>query len=355
MSEHERPDPRHRPPDPAGTRPKVDPDSLLPEPVEAPVEGEAFEEGASELRILPPGEGEVLPQVREPAPAPAVAIPRETKHTPRFQFLLGALLAVGAVALAAAVAIALRPDQATTSRQVAWSPWQPRPGGDALFDIVDHVAKEYRLPGRGNDQLVLVQPQPLELKNGELAQLAVEQPGAAGVDKVLLPGTPIAYRFCGLGKTCALPGKPSAGRLTLLRREALELALYTLRYIDPVDEVVVFLPPVIDEITKKPERVTLLFQRQQLTPLLLRPLYSTLARRTPTAAGADTSPDADVVKRLTTPYTPRITQSTSDPGGGPPFLVLAPVTAKKPVLPGGSKPANALEELTQQRPLRRQP
>ncbi len=51
------------------------------------------------------------------------------------------------------------------------------------------------------------------------------------------------YIFCGGGTDCALNGQPSVDRHLLLRREALELALYTFRYVDDVDSVVTFLPP----------------------------------------------------------------------------------------------------------------
>ena len=52
----ERPDPRDRPPDPAGTQPKVDLESLLPEHVDA-IDAEAFEERPPQLG---PGEGMAL-------------------------------------------------------------------------------------------------------------------------------------------------------------------------------------------------------------------------------------------------------------------------------------------------------
>src|SRR5439155_15396556 len=152
----ERPDPRDRPPDPAGTQPKVDPESLRPEHVDA-IDAEAFEERQPQLG---PGDGMALvPGAPKPAGAVVAApIPRDTQHTPRFQFLFGALLAVGAVALAAAVAIALRPEPQTIDPAAGWSPW--RPGSSTpITQIADHVSREYRLPN--GHQLVLVTPAPL--------------------------------------------------------------------------------------------------------------------------------------------------------------------------------------------------
>src|SRR4029078_2561570 len=44
-------------------------------------------------------------------------------------------------------------------------------------------------------------------------------------------GDALAYVVCGVGTSCAISGgKPSVERYDLLRREALELALYTFKY-----------------------------------------------------------------------------------------------------------------------------
>ena len=48
----------------------------------------------------------------------------------------------------------------------------------------------------------------------------------------------------GPGQRCSVPGEPTAERALLLRRESLELALYTFKYMDDVDSVITMLPPV---------------------------------------------------------------------------------------------------------------
>ena len=106
----------------------------------------------------------------------------------------------------------------------------------------------------------------------------------------LLSGNTIAYNLCGIGgKDCAIwVGTPSTNRLLLLRREALELALYTFKYISGVENVVAILPPgrtVHDEHADqelcrrptaqrpgKPIDLAVLFVRQELQPLLEQPL-----------------------------------------------------------------------------------
>ena len=54
----------------------------------------------------------------------------------------------------------------------------------------------------------------------------------------------VQYVLCGYGRGCSIAsGQPSEARHLLLRREALELALYTFKYLGRVNSVVVFLPP----------------------------------------------------------------------------------------------------------------
>ena len=58
----------------------------------------------------------------------------------------------------------------------------------------------------------------------------------------------IWYVLNGLGEGGSISrGEPSEERLALVKREALELALYTFRYVDGVDHVVTLLPPTPPE------------------------------------------------------------------------------------------------------------
>ena len=55
------------------------------------------------------------------------------------------------------------------------------------------------------------------------------------------------YILCGstpVPTSCVIPGAPSVERAQLIRREALELALYTFKYVAGVDTVLAFLPAV---------------------------------------------------------------------------------------------------------------
>src|SRR3954454_899557 len=241
----------------------------------------------------------------------------ESPHAPRFQFLLGALLALGAVALAAALALSVG-GKSTQSDGLAWSPW--RPTSDPVSSISDHIGKEYRLSD--GQQLVAVTGSGLTIA-GLPMQIALRESAANGGDISLLQGKGVLYRLCGLGPKCAIDkGKPSTGRHLLLRREALELALYTFRYVKDIDQVVVFMPPKLGDDPNQ----ALLFRKGDVSAELARPLRTTLARHTPSVAGVNTSPDSALVNRLTTQtlYSFSLTQGNQDANV---FLVLEPFDA----------------------------
>jgi hypothetical protein len=73
--------------------------------------------------------------------------------------------------------------------------------------------------------------------------------------------------------------------MLLLRREGLELALYTFEYIANSENVVIVLPPghtvTSTGASEKGVTVTLLFDRKQLQPLLDLPLSRTLGEYPP--------------------------------------------------------------------------
>lgn len=323
-------DPRERPPDPAGTRPKHDPEDLLPARRETvPQLGEAVSLGGSAPQLgtsftaAPPaspaavaaGGGGVVAatpggELAEPLPP--------SSHAPRFQFLLGALGAIAAAGVAIAIAIVAAPRPGPGP---AWSVWHPVSGDvDPAQQIADHVAPEYRLDN--GHQIVQIQGGPLSL-GGQPAELAIRTSGA---QPALLPGNGVIYELCGSGPSCSIgEGTPSAQRLLLLRREALELALYTFRYVDGVNQVVVTVPPPPPTPGSAAAKSSgsaaaaasgsaaagassstssinhaLLFRPGDVTPELDRPLGFTLGGPTPTVSTVTRSQGAGLVNQLTT-------------------------------------------------------
>lgn len=242
-----------------------------------------------------PRQPETLPEVRgEPASGtldrPLAAGPPSV-YAPRFRALTGGLvgLAIGAI-VAAAVALFAPSFQPGP----AWSGWKPRQSGTAgANEIARHVAPSYRLPT--GDQMVLVTAGPPRVGDLLPAKVAVVG-GGAGTRTSVVSGKTILYQLCGLGERCSIAkGQPSVERFLLLRREALELALYTFRYINGVENVVALLPPAPGE---KPQNA-LFFRRNQLQPALDRPLTTTLPAPPPTVNSVEDAPEAGMVKQLT--------------------------------------------------------
>ena len=336
-------DPRDRPPDPAGTQPKVDPESLLPARRDAFALVPASTSDAAGTALVP-GEGDSGGELDRPATAGV-----GTPYTPRFQFLKGALGALAAVAVLIAVGVGAAPK---AKPGAPWSAWKPAANGaDPAEQIAAHVGPEYRLGG--GQQIVAVQGGPPAL-NGQTMLVALDQSGS-GLSA--LQGNNVLYQLCGDGTGCSIKeGTPSGQRGLLLRREALELALYTFRYTN-ASQVVVTIPPLppaktaassttgaaapasasgsatgsatgatgasgTSSTTTTVTERALLFRPAAVANELNRPLPRTLGTPTPTVATMSQSPDASLVNNLTINdlYDYSIMQ---DPQVGP-VLILTP-------------------------------
>jgi hypothetical protein len=257
------------------------------------------------------------------------ARPASSPHTQKFRTATAVLVgfAIGAILIAAAIAVSGRTGHAS----VAWSGWSPPDSGNqGAQDIADHLAPDYRISSV--DQLAVVTVVNLESTaaanaaaqasaNGTTSspssglQVAV-RPSATSSAISLLSGNTIAYNVCGIGgKHCAIGvGAPSTNRMLLLRREALELALYTFKYLGGVQNVVAILPPSRTETTStltktlpttnssgsKTINMAVLFVRQELQPLLNEPLSDTLPEEFPPAvAQMSKAPEAGLVEQVT--------------------------------------------------------
>jgi hypothetical protein len=203
---------------------------LIPPPSPA---GRASADGTPNLVELPPE----APPVVTAATAPSA--PSEFRH--RFGFLLGGL---GGVVIAAAAVAAIvistggRPDEGFAKN---WSKWRPlettMTAGPA--EIATHVGAQYR--GDDGKQLVAVSGGPLEVQGIPL-DVAL-RPGQGDI-RLFNGHHAVRYVLNGLGpQGSIIGGTVSKSRHQLLRREALELALYSFRYLPDVDMVVTLLPP----------------------------------------------------------------------------------------------------------------
>jgi hypothetical protein len=227
-------------------------------------------------------------------------------HAGKFRAATIALVGIGVVAIVAVVAVIA--SQHTSGTGPSWSAWKPPDGGNqGAREIADHLAPFYRISG--TDQLAVITV--LNLGNSSTLsssstannsssglQVAV-QPDPSSSSISLLSGHTIAYNLCGVGtNNCSIgAGSPSSDRLLLLRREALELALYTFKYIPNADNVVAVLPPGHTTTTSRltahppspsssksntqPLDIAVLFVRGELAPWLKAPLSQTLTQYPP--------------------------------------------------------------------------
>lgn len=173
-----------------------------------------------------------------------------------------------------------------------WSSFKPE--GDGLAratNIANHVARDYR---SGNFQVAIIEAQPPVVQNTPIDVIAVArdrvQELGGGFITVERADRSLFYVLCGLGRACALAPGTDASQ-TLLRREALELSLYTFKYMDGIDSVVTLLPPRGDETR------AVYLRRRAYETQLERPLSETLAASPPYTSQSII--DAPLVDRLT--------------------------------------------------------
>jgi hypothetical protein len=223
------------------------------------------------------------------ADAAADAEPRRGREAYRRRFaVVYVLLAlVTGVGVGALIVLLAKPDAAP---EQAWSAWEPSGSETArVRQIADHVGQAYRTPS--GEQLVVALGGPPTVGAGSdsespipIRAIAVRPDtsrGQAEEDDIEIHDArnSMQYVLCGLGEQCAIAGgEASQARHSLLRREALELALYTFKYNEDVDSVTVFLPPPPGG--QSPATAVFL-QRGDVNPELSKPLRRTLSPGAP--------------------------------------------------------------------------
>jgi hypothetical protein len=241
-----------------------------------------------------PGAGRELEQTaRELAPGRSQELARYTPplshgHEHRFRLAFAGLAGLG---LAAVIAAGIFLIGGRPPKPPAWSQWKPSASGDAaLSQIANHVAPAYRLPT--GEQLVAVDGGPLQFAGIPVKIVLLRTPS----EFALPDGKGALYTLCGLGPHCSIKvGKPSQERTLLLRRESLELALYTFRYVGDVKQVVVLLPPA----PKHTASQAMFFRRDDVKPQLERPLRYTLPGKPPSIPSLRSGPTHDLIDRMT--------------------------------------------------------
>jgi hypothetical protein len=188
----------------------------------------------------------------------------------------------------------------------AWSAWEPTGSTERRSaQIAEHVSDPYRLPsGKALVAVTYSGPPTVTGPDGSSFQVRAiaVQPNTAGgraeADDIhtLDARNAVMYTLCGLGSACSIAeGKPSVARGQLLRREALELSLYSFRYLDGIDSALVLLPPRADG-----KAATAVFlERRDLRPELDRPIDQSLTAPLTPGVGEIQPDEQRVIDRTT--------------------------------------------------------
>jgi hypothetical protein len=225
-----------------------------------------------------------------------------------------------------------------------WSKFVPTGSSiDRERQIATQVSSEYKAaPGV---RLVTVFPSPLQAPgvvpgdNGPQSvqvpvTLIAVQPDVStgrhdqGDFTFFQPSSTVAYEMCGFSdsqQNCAATSLTGASPEQPLRREALELALYTLKYVPGTKAVLTYLPPTSSPqaTTQAPTR-TVFVTRNDVKPNLGVPLARTLKPRKIVLGAALVVPDSGRVSALTHIFT---TSYQTLPSDGTAALTLTPETA----------------------------
>ncbi len=251
---------------------------------------------------------------------------RRSVYRWRFAVLYAVLAAIAGAAIATTIVLVGRGSPAPAP---PWSEWEPVGSAERrVAQIADRVPRPYRL--QSGDQLVSAVPGPPSApsSDGTLVRIRaiLVRPqttrGQAESDDVEVVDArdSMMYILCGVGgRTCGIgEGTPTPERQALLRREALELALYTFKYVDDVGSVVVLLPQ--DQPQLPPTAVFL--ERSDIGGELSRPLDETLTAPIVPDIGGIPADEMSTIERITRPRLYAYQYDSAQDGS--PLMILTP-------------------------------
>jgi hypothetical protein len=208
-------------------------------------------------------------------------------HARKFALAYVALALIAAGAIGALVwAVGLEPKE-----ERAWSSWAPTREGEArLWEIADYVGAKYvDVEGRPIVQLLAAPPYISQVTDQGVTRIGVDgvivkgrasdrSDARAGVFR---EGSAFMYILCSTGPNCALTREQNASQTLglVLQRHVLELALYTFKYNDDVEHLLLFLPPFQTLAADgRPNQVKLLayLERDEVRAALSSPINETL-------------------------------------------------------------------------------
>lgn len=228
---------------------------------------------------------------------------RRLVYRGRFAAFYFVLAVVAGAAIGALVVLVSRGSPAPAP---AWSKWEPEGSAERrAAQIGEHVSDAYRLPnGKALAPVTYSGPPTVTGPDGtpfQVRTVAVQPDtsgGQAEEDDIdtFNAGNTVMFTLCGLGPVCSLTeGQPTPEHLALLQRESLELALYSFKYIDTIETVLMLLPPRPDGS----QATAIFLERGDVRASLERPLDQTLTAPLTPSVGEIEEEELDTIQRLT--------------------------------------------------------
>jgi uncharacterized MAPEG superfamily protein len=234
------------------------------------------------------------PRPASPAAEGATASRAERAHASayytRFSFAYAILVMVAIAGVAALVLILVH---LHTAKQPRWSTFVPTGSPLAMkLQIATQVSSEYKQSTASRLVTVfpsaLDAPQIVQSSSGQqqavqipISLIAVRADSSTGEHEqgdftFYHPESTVAYSMCGFvdsQQNCGVSTASAADPAGLFHREALELALYTLKYVPGVEAVVTYLPPPANP---NAAATAVFIARTDVKPNLHLPLVRTL-------------------------------------------------------------------------------
>ena len=225
------------------------------------------------------------------------------RFTGRFASVYTTLGIIGAAAVTGLILLVILPGY---HHGPAWSAWKPDTTNmtKAISEITAHIAPTYRLGENGGQLVALIATKP-EVTSGTtniaIKAVAVRKAPQSntGIQVYLDTNNMEQVTLCGLGAHCSIAtGTPTQERGRLVRREALEVALYAFKFVPGVSSIATFLPPAPGQTTTN----ILYLRKTDLQDQLSQPLSKTLPLATPPLPSAEDSTEKATIDKLTLPH-----------------------------------------------------
>jgi len=245
------------------------------------------------------------------APEPPLVPGRQERaRRSSYRFRFGVIYILLAAVLGAGIgSFVVLASQGEPAPEPAWSAWHPSGSRQAkVRQIADHIPKAYKNEDGTQLTVSLASSLAVPTEQGDVPVRAIVvrpdvSKGLAEEDDIATysGNDVVSFGLCGADskQQCELAkGVSSPERFTLLRRQALELSLYTLKYVDDVDSVIVFMPPS----QKGQSNGSVFLRRSDVEDELQHPISSLLPTKRP-RVGALSSLEEGQIIRLTEPRT----------------------------------------------------